>query len=192
MIALGGGSVLSERVRAALRRHLTVLLDVDAERRLGARARGDGLEPSARWRATARRSSRCTPSAGGLYEELADAILPASPAAGSSIGLRALPPCARWSRLPRHAPAVGQLGLRRVSGAHRARPAARRRCGPARGVWPLERSPRALLRQRRERRRSLRRAARRRGAARSRSRPARATRRSRAPNACGGAARRRA
>src|ERR1700722_692903 len=44
VIALGGGSVVSERVRAALEPHLTVLLDIDAHaawRRAGA---GSGRE----------------------------------------------------------------------------------------------------------------------------------------------------
>src|ERR1700684_4454206 len=72
VLALGGGSVLSERVRSALSRHLTVLLDIDVQaawRRAGA---GSGHEkrPLAADRGAffdlhARRA--------GLYERLADA-----------------------------------------------------------------------------------------------------------------------
>jgi shikimate kinase / 3-dehydroquinate synthase len=76
VLALGGGSVLSERVRTALEPHLTVLLDIDAEaawRRAGA---GGGQERrplagnrEAFWKMHAARA--------GIYEQLADAILPA-------------------------------------------------------------------------------------------------------------------
>jgi shikimate kinase / 3-dehydroquinate synthase len=74
VIALGGGSVLSERVRAALATHVTVLLEVDPER-AWQRVRALGEErPLARERSAfvelhARRRA--------LYERLADAILPA-------------------------------------------------------------------------------------------------------------------
>jgi 3-dehydroquinate synthase len=73
-VALGGGSVLSERVREALRDHAVVLLDVDPDTAWD-RAAGDE-RPLARDRGEfdalhARRS--------GLYEQLADAVLPARP-----------------------------------------------------------------------------------------------------------------
>ncbi|HTA14212.1 MAG TPA: bifunctional shikimate kinase/3-dehydroquinate synthase [Solirubrobacteraceae bacterium] len=87
VIALGGGSILSERVRAALKPHLTVLLDIDAQaawRRAGA---GGGREkrPLAADREAfdALHASRVT-----LYEQLADAILPALT---PRVGTRALP-----------------------------------------------------------------------------------------------------
>jgi shikimate kinase/3-dehydroquinate synthase len=86
VIALGGGSVLSERVRAALEPHLTVLLDIDAQaawRRVGA---GGAREkrPLADDRETfdALHASRME-----LYEQLADAILPALT---PRVGVRAL------------------------------------------------------------------------------------------------------
>ncbi|HYB22311.1 MAG TPA: shikimate kinase, partial [Solirubrobacteraceae bacterium] len=86
VIALGGGSVLSERVRQALAAHVTVLLDVDAqtawERVSGAGGEGSssaGERPLAREHSAflalhARRRE--------LYESLADAILPAPPRGG--------------------------------------------------------------------------------------------------------------
>ena len=74
VIALGGGSVLSERVRGALAGHLTVLLDVDpilAWERI--RVAEDGSErplASDREAFLALHSERSA-----LYEELADAVL---------------------------------------------------------------------------------------------------------------------
>jgi shikimate kinase / 3-dehydroquinate synthase len=87
VIALGGGSVLSERVREALEPHITVLLDIDphtAWRRVGA-GPGRGKRPlagdqDAFFALHAKRAS--------LYERLADAILPAT---GPRVGARALP-----------------------------------------------------------------------------------------------------
>ncbi len=87
VIALGGGSVLSERVRAALEPHLTVLLDIDAQaawRRAGA---GAGREK--RPLATDREAfGRLHMSRAALYERLADAILPAL---APRVAVRALP-----------------------------------------------------------------------------------------------------
>jgi shikimate kinase/3-dehydroquinate synthase len=84
VIALGGGSVLSERVRGALSEHVTVLLDVDPER-AWERVRSAGIDrPLARdhdaFRALA--AERST-----LYEQLADAVLPAS---GHGTAVRAI------------------------------------------------------------------------------------------------------
>ena len=72
VVALGGGAVLSERVRAALAAHLVVLLDVDPVL-AWERVQGQG-RPLASDRAAfaALHAERRT-----LYEELADAILPA-------------------------------------------------------------------------------------------------------------------
>ncbi len=98
VIALGGGSVLSERVRAALEPHLTVLLDIDAQaawRRAGAAPARDAR--SGRWPPIARRSTSCTQAALSLYEQLADAILPALT---PRVGLRALPALRGLSRAP--------------------------------------------------------------------------------------------
>jgi len=73
VIALGGGSVSSERVRAALLRHRAVLLDVDADtawQRAGGRGR-----PLARDRV---RFTELHAERALLYEEVADVVLPAS------------------------------------------------------------------------------------------------------------------
>ncbi len=70
-IALGGGSVLSERVREALARHIVVLLEIDAAT---AWERIDGTErPLATSEADVERllAERLP-----LYEELADAVVP--------------------------------------------------------------------------------------------------------------------
>jgi shikimate kinase/3-dehydroquinate synthase len=76
VVALGGGSVLSEAVRDALAPHVTVLLDVDPDvawERVRAEVERDGIErPLARERDSflalhAERSAQ--------YEELADAVL---------------------------------------------------------------------------------------------------------------------
>jgi shikimate kinase / 3-dehydroquinate synthase len=89
VIALGGGSVLSARVREALAPHLTVLLDVDpaiAWERV--HASQDGAErPLARDREEflSLHSQRR-----GIYEELADAVLPDLPAGGVPATLSAL------------------------------------------------------------------------------------------------------
>ncbi len=90
VIALGGGAVLSESVRAALRAHVTVLLDVDAalawQRVQAAVSVTEGpVRPLARDRAAfvALHAERRP-----IYEELADAVLPAHMPA---IARRALP-----------------------------------------------------------------------------------------------------
>jgi shikimate kinase/3-dehydroquinate synthase len=103
VIALGGGSVLSERVRAALEPHLTVLLDIDAAaawRRAGANANsGREKRPLASDRGAFDdlHASRLS-----LYEQLADAILPALT---PRVGVRALPVLSGLS----HAPAGTRL-----------------------------------------------------------------------------------
>jgi shikimate kinase/3-dehydroquinate synthase len=100
VIALGGGSVLSERVRTALARHLTVLLEIDPDRawervRTGERASERPLALS-RERFFALYSERLP-----VYERIADALLPGGRegvAARAARSLRALadgPPGAR-------------------------------------------------------------------------------------------------
>jgi shikimate kinase/3-dehydroquinate synthase len=89
VIALGGGSVLSERVRTALESHVTVLLDVDPSI-AWERARGgeDGLgRPLAQDREAflALHSQRRA-----LYEGLADAVLEDVPIGGAARALGAL------------------------------------------------------------------------------------------------------
>jgi shikimate kinase/3-dehydroquinate synthase len=101
VIALGGGSVLSKRVRDALGGHVTVLLDVDPDTAWErVHAQVDGSErPLARSREDffALHASRH-----GLYEGLADAILPAR-AGGAAPGvlgaLRALAAAPSATRL---------------------------------------------------------------------------------------------
>jgi 3-dehydroquinate synthetase/shikimate kinase len=81
-IALGGGALQSERVRAALARHIVVLLDVDLDT-AWRRASGGG-RPLARDRAEfeARFHARAP-----IYDAAADAVLPAS---GDGVVARAL------------------------------------------------------------------------------------------------------
>ncbi len=97
VMALGGGSVLSPEVRAALAPHVTVLLNIDAEvawKRVGGGSGGQEKRPLATDREAflALYDSRV-----GLYEELADAILPAP---APRIGLRALPALCGLSEAP--------------------------------------------------------------------------------------------
>ncbi len=75
VISLGGGSVTSERVQAALRRHTVVLLDVEADtawQRTGTRPT---RRPLARDR---QRFDELHAARRPLYERIADAILPAA------------------------------------------------------------------------------------------------------------------
>lgn len=93
-ISLGGGSVISERVREALASYLVVLLDIDAEQAWGRVSGGDPLRPLARKReAFMRLHSERAP----IYERLADAILPARV---SDVALRALPGLRRLQAAP--------------------------------------------------------------------------------------------
>lgn len=91
-IALGGGSVLSERVRAALGRHIVVLLEIDAAE---AWRRIDRTErPLATSEADVERllTERLP-----LYEELADAV---APVADEGAIARALPSIEALAKLP--------------------------------------------------------------------------------------------
>jgi shikimate kinase/3-dehydroquinate synthase len=91
-IALGGGSVLSERVRAALGRHIVVWLQVDAREA---------------WRRIARSDRPLAQSADGVaellkerqpfYEELADAVLPPG---DRGLVVRAMPSLVALAQLP--------------------------------------------------------------------------------------------
>lgn len=136
VLALGGGSVLSERVRAALEPHLTVLLDIDAEaawRRAGA---GGGHE---RRPLAADRDSflQLHAARAAIYEQLADAILPAlTPRVGTRAlpalcGLREAPPGTRllWasSASGEYPVFVGRGLLRPDVCSHT-------------GLWPLDRT----------------------------------------------------
>jgi shikimate kinase / 3-dehydroquinate synthase len=134
VIALGGGSVLSERVRDALADHVTVLLDVDpaiAWERV--QASEDGADrPLARDREAflALHAGRRR-----LYEELADAVLEDLPLGGSPwvlAALRALSQAPDGTRL---------LWARSASGEYPVFVARGLLSGGDLGhVWPLERS----------------------------------------------------
>jgi shikimate kinase/3-dehydroquinate synthase len=96
VIALGGGSVLSARVRTALEPHLTVLLDIDAQaawRRAGASS-GRDKRPLASDREA---FDKLHASRLSIYEGLADAILPALT---PRVGPRALSALSGLSRMP--------------------------------------------------------------------------------------------
>ena len=91
-IALGGGSVLSERVREALDRHIVVLLEIDAAT---AWQRIEGTErPLATSEADVERllAERLP-----LYEELADAVVPM---ADEGVVARALPAIQALAEMP--------------------------------------------------------------------------------------------
>jgi shikimate kinase/3-dehydroquinate synthase len=82
-IALGGGSILSERIRAALGRHIVVWLQVDARESWRRIAHSD--RPLA---TSAEDVARLMAVRQPLYEELADAVVPAG---DRGIVARALP-----------------------------------------------------------------------------------------------------
>jgi shikimate kinase/3-dehydroquinate synthase len=71
VVAVGGGAILSERTRAALRRHTVVLVDVDLET-AWSRAAGQG-RPLARDRDA---FARLFAERAALYEGVADAVVP--------------------------------------------------------------------------------------------------------------------
>lgn len=128
VVALGGGSVLSARVRAALDPHLTVLLDVDLET---AWERAQGKErPLARDRVA---FAALYAERRGLYEGLADAILPSAEAAVRALpALLALAAAPHGTRLLWASAASGEYPVLVGSGllAHG---------GWSREVWPLDR-----------------------------------------------------
>jgi shikimate kinase/3-dehydroquinate synthase len=98
VLCLGGGAVLSERVRAALRRHVSVLVDVDLDT-AWARATRSGHRPLARDR---ERFAALHAERRPLYEAVADAVLPASDPAVVERALpflRALPDAPAGTRL---------------------------------------------------------------------------------------------
>jgi shikimate kinase / 3-dehydroquinate synthase len=138
VIALGGGSVLSERVREALAEHVTVLLDVDADAAWErVQAETDGAErPLARDR---RGFLDLHASRRVLYDELADAVLadlPLGEAAEVLDALRALSAAPSGTRLLWARSAVGRypvlVGRGLLSGADGGAALA--------DLWPLDRS----------------------------------------------------
>jgi shikimate kinase / 3-dehydroquinate synthase len=137
VIALGGGSVLSERVRRALEGHVTVLLDIDAasawERvsaQEGAAERPLASDPDAFARLHAGRHE--------IYEPLADAILPelALGRAAQALGaLRSLIGAPAGTRMLWASSASGEYPVLVGSGLLNAELLA----APG-GLWPLDRA----------------------------------------------------
>ncbi len=124
-IALGGGSVLSERVRDALARHVVVWLRIDSKeawRRIAHTAR-----PLAR---SADDVARLLAERLPLYEELADAVIPPG---DRGIVARALPSIQALAQLP---PGMRMLWATSSSGEYPAFVGARL-LGAAAGWWPL-------------------------------------------------------
>ncbi len=134
VIALGGGSVLSVQVREALAGHVTVLLEVDpalAWERVGAEegatARPLAADPEAFRRLHAERA--------GLYESLADAIVPAGAPRTPGLlarGLLSLAAAPAGTRLLWAGSASGEYPVLIGRGLLAE--------GVAEAVWPLDRS----------------------------------------------------
>lgn len=93
VVAVGGGSVASERVQRALAAHLTVLLDVDVDRAWERVAKHPDERPLARDR---RAFGALLEARAPLYARLADAIVPAR----RGVPLRALDALARLGAGP--------------------------------------------------------------------------------------------
>jgi shikimate kinase/3-dehydroquinate synthase len=142
VIALGGGSILSARVRTALEPHVVVLLDIEAEQaweRVGGGAGGEAL-PGAMQRPLARdREAFLALHAerSDLYERTADAILPPLSRGGAARALdalRALACAPQGTRLLWAASASGEYpvligrGLMRALGSDAGQE-----------LWPLDR-----------------------------------------------------
>ena len=91
-IALGGGSILSERVRKALARHTVVLLEIDAA------TAWERIEGTERPLATSEADvERLLAERLPLYEELADAVVPM---ADEGVVARALPAIQALAEMP--------------------------------------------------------------------------------------------
>jgi len=137
VIALGGGSIGSERVREALAAHVTVLLDVEPDvawERV--RAQEGGQErPLAR---ELEQFLALHASRRGLYEELADAFLPALAAGGAPRALdalRALAAAPGQTRLLWASSASGEYPVYVARGLLDSGDA-----GLLAALWPLDRS----------------------------------------------------
>jgi shikimate kinase/3-dehydroquinate synthase len=132
VIALGGGSVLSERVRRALSPHVTVLLDVEPDL-AWERVRSAGIDrPLARDRNAFRALAA---ERRELYEELADAVLPSNnrgAAARTVTALRALTAAPPGTRLLWATSASGDYPVLVGRGLLASDALAE--------IWPLERS----------------------------------------------------
>ena len=167
-IALGGGSVLSERVRDALGRHTVVWLQVDAAEAWRRIARSN--RPLAR---SAEDVARLLAERLPLYEQLADAIVPSGDRGTSSV------PCPRSRPWPSFPQGTRMLWAASPSGEYPV--------FVGRGLLDAELVAAAqppLLRHRLRGRRSLRRPPRRRSRRESRSSRARGRRRWPRPSGC--------
>jgi shikimate kinase/3-dehydroquinate synthase len=136
VLALGGGSVLSERVRAELAGHCTVLLDVEADTAWErVRAEPGGPErPLARDRGT---FAALHAQRRALYEEIADAILPPLPLGGAAVvvpALRSLAHAPQGTRLLWATSASGDYPVLVGSGLLGDEGG-----GVPAGVWPMDR-----------------------------------------------------
>jgi shikimate kinase / 3-dehydroquinate synthase len=138
VIALGGGSVLSERTQGALARHVTVLLEVEPEiawERVSGPSQDGDERPLARERAqflTLHESRRA------LYEQLADATLagvPIGAAAQAAGALRALAAAPRGTHMLWASSASGEYPVLIGRGLLRG-------IDPLQlgRIWPLDRS----------------------------------------------------
>ncbi len=134
VIALGGGSVLSERVQAALNGHLTILLDVEADVAWG-RVQAEDGGPERPLAGDSEAFGRLHAERRGLYESLADAILEGPSAAslsGVARALRSLAAAPSGTRLLWAASDSGEypvlIGRGLVSE------------GASEEIWPLQRS----------------------------------------------------
>jgi shikimate kinase/3-dehydroquinate synthase len=134
VVALGGGSVLSERVRGELAGHRVVLLDVDAGT-AWERVSADGEErPLARDRNA---FAALLTSRTELYEQLADAVVPAAAGpAGAALAraLRALTAAPDGARLLWAQAGSGEYPVLVAAGLLAAEDGA-----PAGRLWPLDR-----------------------------------------------------
>jgi shikimate kinase/3-dehydroquinate synthase len=149
VIALGGGSVLSERVRRALEPHLVVLLDVEAERaweRVGGASGGASGSVTERPLARDREAFLALHAERRqLYDELADAHLPmidrgtAARALDALSALSAAPAGTRlvWARSASgdYPVLIGRGLLGALGGKDRAGDG-----GDLPSVWPLDRT----------------------------------------------------
>jgi shikimate kinase/3-dehydroquinate synthase len=145
VLALGGGSVLSVRVREALRPHLTVLLDVDADvawdrTRIAGKHEGKERPLARSWDDFAALHAERR----GLYESLADAVLSAGhqPVRDSNepvLAVRALPGLLALAAAPR---GTHMLWAVAESGEYPVLIGSRLLAngGWSDGVWPLDRS----------------------------------------------------
>jgi shikimate kinase/3-dehydroquinate synthase len=142
VIALGGGSVLSERVRKALEPHLVVLLDIEAERaweRVGGATGGASGSTAERPLARDREAFLALyAERRPLYDQLADAHLPMVERGTASRALEALSALSAapvGTRLVWACSASGDYPVLIGRGLLRARGA-----GALAEIWPLDRA----------------------------------------------------